>query len=198
MPEVNDAERQQMEKAGFNYDETGNGRVRWTHERLGLTALREDWMRERDWDRRRAEKIAEAACLRRFRDLPLGARFRFQRDADSKRLVYVKLPGIPGFAEFQIVQWTDLAGMTNEPKGLSAEDIARVVEPLEPFDHLRPSEVEQLPGLPGVWEALADWHDNQAATAEAMDFIQSSKWHDERAKLYRTRSSQILKRWEDS
>ncbi len=31
-----------------------------------------------------------------------------------------------------------------------------------------------------VLDRLADWHDNQASEADAMDFAESSKWHDAR------------------
>lgn len=150
-------------------------------------------MRDADWDRRRAEKIVEAAKLRRFDALPLGARFRWRTLNDTRRhLVYVKL------TDNDVILWTGLLG-NNETRpidDLPAID-REVVELFEPFDNLLSGELEKLPEFPEVWTALADWHANQSATADAMDCRESSKWHDAREKACQQKSKELLKKLED-
>lgn len=186
------AETEQMEAAGFEWNPSTGGMGRWDHWPLQLTAIREHWMRDADWDKRRAEKIVEASRLRRYDDLPLGSRFRLQRHIDTRRRVYVKLGG-PA-----IVEWRDSKThpIAENITTLSAVD-RTVVELFEPFDNLPPGELEKLPEFPEVWTALADWHSCQSAMAEAADYIESSKWHDAREKACKERSKELLQKLEN-
>lgn len=189
-------EKEMMEQAGFAWDPTGNARPRWTHPVVGITALREDWMRDDHWLKRCQEKIAEAQGLIPFRDLAIGARFRFRRETDSKRHVYIKLPGIPGSAEFQVIAWTNETAQ-HVPQDVSGEDARRIVERFEPLGELTPHELAELPNCPNMWESLADYHDNQAAQFHAMGgYPEATRYHDQRGKLFHERAKEITKRWE--
>lgn len=189
------AETDQMEAAGFTWD-PARGMPRWTHRPLQLTALREHWMRDADWDKRRAEKIVEAAKLRRFDWLALGTRFRWQRHVDSRRRVYVKLD------VDMVVQWEGSKQPTigiqhvHSIMDLAAAD-REVVELFEPLDALTFGELEKLPKLPGVWTALADWHASQSAEAESQDYIEPMKWHDERQAMCKKIAADIQHQWEN-
>jgi len=186
------AETNEMESAGFVWDPTGD--PRWTHPVLEVTVLRHRWMRDHDWDKHRAKKIAEARGLIPFRELAIGARFRFRKEVDPNRRVYVKLPGIPGMAEFQVIEWTGYA-VQHVPQGLSNEDVRQIVERFEPFAELTPAEFERLPTFPQVWTALAEWHSSQSAEAESQDWVEPMRWHDEREAMCRTIAADIATAW---
>jgi len=56
-------ERKQMTAAGFEWDPAqGLARdyVRWSHFRKGVTALRQPYMSDEQWEQHKVEKIAEA------------------------------------------------------------------------------------------------------------------------------------------
>lgn len=53
-------ENDQMRAAGFVFDPTHQGYTRWTHERRGITCLRQPYMTDAQWEREMAAKIAEA------------------------------------------------------------------------------------------------------------------------------------------
>jgi hypothetical protein len=199
LTEAEKAETAQMEAAGFKWDPSPNGYARWTHAKVDTVALYEPWMRAVDWERRRAQKIAEAGKLRRYDEIAFGTRFRFLRD---RRTIWVKIGNRGTHGSPLIVQWQGVDTVTQPNYRLADANADRydsmIVELYEPFEGLmRPSEVEELPKLVGVWEALADWHDYQSAGAEAADAIESSKWHDEHSKAHRATAVQIKKKWED-
>jgi hypothetical protein len=54
----------------------------------------------------------------------------------------------------------------------------------------------QLPRLPGALRALADYHDNQSSMAEAQDYIECAKNHEDRAKALTAEAERIEKEWE--
>jgi len=54
------SEQQQMMDAGFEWDPSHQGYPRWTHMKLGTTALRQPYMSDKQWDEHRAKKIEEA------------------------------------------------------------------------------------------------------------------------------------------
>lgn len=53
-------EKKQMEAAGFEYDPTWSGRLRWTHTTTGTTALRQPYMDEAQWEAHRLKKIEQS------------------------------------------------------------------------------------------------------------------------------------------
>lgn len=179
------AETTEMESAGFVWDPAGH--PRWTHPILEVTALREHWMRDHDWDKRRAKKIAEAASLRLFADLRLGARFRLQNHIDTRRQVYVKL------GSSSVARWEDVKDQQVFTDFRQSD--FRVVELFEPFEQLTTAELEVLPKLPGVWIALADWHASKSAEAESQDYIEPMKWHDKREAQCKATAAAIEARW---
>lgn len=184
------SETEKMEAAGFVWDP--NGYPRWSCSKLELTALRQPWMKDSDWDKHLAQMIAEAGKLRRFDELPFGTRFRLQRHIDTRRLVYVKLD------VDTVIPWKGPAIVTSLPQGvLSLRDVRpenwRIVELFEPFADLPPAELENLPTFPQVWTALADWHAWQSACAEAADYIESSKWHDEREEKCKQKAAELTR-----
>lgn len=196
LTEAEKAETAQMEAAGFEWD-PARGYARWTHMKVGVTALRELWMtRDVDWDKHRARKILEASRLRRFDDVALGTRFRYPHD---RQRIWVKIGNGGTSGENLVALWAG-PDVVSPPRYLSevVDRYRTVVELFEPFDGLvTPSELEELPKLAGVWSALADWHDYQAAGAEAADSPDSSKWHDEHSAKHHATAAAIQKRWED-
>ena len=52
-------ETAQMKAAGFEWDPSWQGYPRWTHGKVGTTALRQPYMTDQQWDAHRAAKIAE-------------------------------------------------------------------------------------------------------------------------------------------
>lgn len=189
------AETEQMEAAGFEWNPGTNGAPRWDNWPLLVTALREHWMRDVDWDKRRAEKVAEAARSCRFEELPLGTRFRWRKHVDSRRRVYVKLD------VDMVIEWKGPQPVAVLQSPIPISDLApvdrEVVEPFEPFADLVPGELENLPGFPEVWTALADWHSCQSTMAEAADYIESSRWHDGREETCKAKAAELMQRREN-
>ena len=196
--DVINPEKDQMSAAGFTWDPGITGQPRWTHQELGIVALREQWMNVRDWDKRRAEKIADTLRLARYTSLAIGTRFR--RQALGKvinNVVYVKIDW------HRVIEW---AGQKQHASSLimvlSSDDMSIsgswcVVEPFEPLDGLHIHEKLQVLKFPQTWNSLADYCDQQSAEAEAMDFVDCSKHSDERAALFRARAAAIFKSWDE-
>lgn len=185
-----------MEAAGFEWNPGTNGAPRWDNWPLLVTALRETWMCDLDWETRRKQKVAEAARSRRFEELPLGTRFRWRKHVDSRRRIFVKLD------IDMVVEWEGTkrhtSGIQNVHPIMDLAPVDReVVEPFEPFADLVPGELESLPEFPEVWTALADWHANQSAMAEAMDYLEPAKWHDEREKACKQKAAELTQRREN-
>jgi len=185
------AEALEMQAAGFTWDTTQSGRARWTHERLEMTVLREDWMRDADWQKHRRKKLAESRKLRRFEDLPPGARFRMLQHVDSTRAVFIKM------TDQSIVQWVN----ENRWSIVKLTEIQtinmKIVELFEPLADMLTCEQEKLAELPEVWAALADWHAWQSSSAEAADCSSSSKWHDEREAVCKKMAAALLEKREN-
>lgn len=53
-------EKQRMEAAGFKDDPPWQGYNRWTHVGTGITALRQPYMTDQQWQMHKEEKIREA------------------------------------------------------------------------------------------------------------------------------------------
>jgi len=50
----------EMNAAGFTWDPSHQGYARWTHMTAGVTALRQPYMSDQQWDEHQQKKIAEA------------------------------------------------------------------------------------------------------------------------------------------
>jgi hypothetical protein len=183
-------ERAVMEAGGFQWDPSSNGYARWTCTKNGvqITSLRQPWMNDADWRAHCQQKLAEAATFRIFKDIPLGCRFQFHNSMDNKHWIFVKLD------ENSYVRWTD-SNTHGEVRKTPWTDLElRVIEPL---DGLSLNEQVALMRHPDTWRGLADWHDSKSAEAEAQDYMECSKYHDERAKEYNRRADAILRQWEN-
>lgn len=49
-----------MEMAGFIWDPSHQGYARWTHRKTGVTALRQPYMTDAQWEEHKIKKIEEA------------------------------------------------------------------------------------------------------------------------------------------
>ncbi len=53
-------EKKRMQAAGFKWDPAHNGYPRWTHFSTSVTALRQPYMTEQQWQIHKEEKVLEA------------------------------------------------------------------------------------------------------------------------------------------
>lgn len=50
-----------MNKAGFEWDPSHQGYARWTHAKTGVTALRQPYMSDQQWEAHKRQKAQEAS-----------------------------------------------------------------------------------------------------------------------------------------